>query len=389
MKKVCFALAIILSAFASLTPRHCAGQGIPIFGPEKAVEIHGLSFDAMEPFVSHDGSLLFFNSLNSGGNTNIYYATRQDDTTFVFGGLVEGCYDSTANHLDGVPSADSLGRFYWVSLRNYPAQLDNLHVGSVSGTTVTGIHRVHGNINAGVAGWIIMDACVNTAGYFLAYAGARFDFVNGTCGNLPCESQLGLAIKSNDSTFNKLPAMDYILQNVNNASYLIYAPQLSDDNLRLYFTRLKKNTVNTEICVAVRPVPGAAFDPPVVLVSEPGAVPEAPTFSPGEHAMYYHKKVNGTHQIFMRVKTATTALAGHRPSPFGISPNPVSSVLNCHLPAGKNYTIRVFSMTGRLCMVTEDRQINVASLPEGIYWISAATAEGTISQKFIKADAGN
>ena len=46
--------------------------------PEVPVTVAGLTFDAMEPFLSPDGITLFFNSLNAGGNTNLYQA--ENDT---------------------------------------------------------------------------------------------------------------------------------------------------------------------------------------------------------------------------------------------------------------------------------------------------------------------
>jgi hypothetical protein len=58
----------------------------------------------MEPFISLDGNTLFFNSLNSGGNTNLYYATKVNDSTFNYVGLVGGTYDPSPNHLDAVAS---------------------------------------------------------------------------------------------------------------------------------------------------------------------------------------------------------------------------------------------------------------------------------------------
>nr|HQU77731.1 hypothetical protein [Chitinophagales bacterium] len=51
-------------------------QSYPTYGPEIPVTVAGLTFDAMEPFLSPDGNTLFFNSLNAGGNTNLYQAER-------------------------------------------------------------------------------------------------------------------------------------------------------------------------------------------------------------------------------------------------------------------------------------------------------------------------
>lgn len=362
------------------------GQGVPMFGPEHPVAVTGYTADLMEPFISGDGSVLFFNSLNSGGNTNLHYATRQNDTTFIWGGLVTGCHDSTANHLDAVASADTSGNFFWVSLRGYPGNINNLHTGSISGTTVTSIRRVYGNMNINTPGWLIMDACVNKAGYFLAFANARFDFVNNTCGGLPCESKLGIAIRANDSTFDRLPSNDFILQKVNNAQYLVYAPQLSDDNLRLYFTRLKKGTTDTEICVAVRTIPGDAFGTPVVLVTMPGKAAEAPTFSPDEQLMYYHRLENGKYTIFLRQKTGTTSIdePGDRPGPT-VYPNPASKML--YVNGGSiDQRLIIFSVTGAKMLEAQGRGIDISSLPAGVYVMSVISGRFTTHFRFIRAD---
>ena len=55
----------------------------PVFSSEIEVIINGLSFDAMEPFISPNGNHLFFNNLNDGINTKLYYATKVNDSTFI------------------------------------------------------------------------------------------------------------------------------------------------------------------------------------------------------------------------------------------------------------------------------------------------------------------
>lgn len=70
LKRVIFSLFLIV-----LTPL-AFGQTYPSYGPEKQVIINGLTFDAMEPFISPDGNSLFFNNLNDGINTKLFYATK-------------------------------------------------------------------------------------------------------------------------------------------------------------------------------------------------------------------------------------------------------------------------------------------------------------------------
>ncbi len=75
----------LLTLLKNLIFRQCYVQIYPTFGPEKSVAITGLIFDAMKPFISSDGSTLYFNSLNSGANTSLYYATKVNGTSFIYG----------------------------------------------------------------------------------------------------------------------------------------------------------------------------------------------------------------------------------------------------------------------------------------------------------------
>jgi len=72
----------------------------PSFGSEMDVNIIGLTFDAMEPFISPDGYYLFFNNINDGVNTKLYYATKINNSTFTFVGELTGTNQITTPHLD-------------------------------------------------------------------------------------------------------------------------------------------------------------------------------------------------------------------------------------------------------------------------------------------------
>jgi hypothetical protein len=157
MKKV-----IILIALSFITKQTFC-QTTPVFGSEIKVTINGLTFDAMEPFISLDGNTLFFNSINSGGNTNLYYAAKINDSTFNYIGLVGGCHDLSPSHLDAVASIDSINNFFWTSLRSIP----NLYRGKYLAGNVNNISKVYGTCNILTPGWIIMDAAINYQGNLL------------------------------------------------------------------------------------------------------------------------------------------------------------------------------------------------------------------------------
>jgi len=274
------------------------------FGEEMEVTINGLSFDAMEPFISPDGNYLFFNNLNDGINTKIFYAERVNDTVFNYIGELMGTNQTEPPHLDAVPDMDSNGNFYWTSTKNYPAELDNLFHGFFADGAVENIGRVQGDFYKNIPGWIVMDHGISVDGQFLYFNNARFNDTN--CQG-PCETEIGIAKKSNDSTFETLPASPSILENVNNPNYIYYAPHISSDDLELYFTRYLKGLLTpetvVEICVAPRSDATAPFSEPIVLFSGVlSEIIEAPTLTVDKNIMYYHRKTANTHKIVMRYR---------------------------------------------------------------------------------------
>jgi len=294
---------MIVSCSSDETPITQIPQTIyPNFGPETDVIINGLTFDAMEPFISADGNNLFFNNVNDGINTKLFYATKVTDATFTFVGEVNGANQVTSPQLDAVADMDNNGNFYWTSTRDYPAELNNLFHGSFSNGNVTNISRVQGNFNMNTPGWLVMDHGISLDGQFLYFNNARFDDQN--CLG-PCETTLGIAQKVNNTTFNTLPNSTIILQNINDSNYIYYAPCISSDNLELYYTRYLKDNItantNFEICVAIRENSISSFSIPKVLFSSPIAnLIEAPTLTTNKNIMYYHKKTTDSHKIVMR-----------------------------------------------------------------------------------------
>jgi hypothetical protein len=83
----------------------------PSFGSEIDVTINGLVFDAMEPFLSPNRNYQFFNNLNDGINTKLYYANKVSDSTFNFEGELLGTNQATSPHLDAVADMDTDGIF--------------------------------------------------------------------------------------------------------------------------------------------------------------------------------------------------------------------------------------------------------------------------------------
>jgi hypothetical protein len=270
----------------------------------KEVTINGYSDHAMEPFLSPDGQTLFYNSQNTGINTKLYYATRISDIEFEFKGEVNGTNEIQTNQLNAVPDLDETNQFYWTSVRDYPTKLDNLHFGTYTNGAVTGIGRVQGDFYVEQDGWLVMDHGISFDGQTLFYNNARFDDQN--CVG-PCETFLGMAKKESNGVFKKIADSDTILEQINDANYIYYAPCITKDELELYYTRYLAGTVTTsteiEICVSKRTTKTEAFGAPSVLFSSTAlTILEAPTLSADKSLLYYHQKINGNHKIFLRTR---------------------------------------------------------------------------------------
>lgn len=258
------------------------------------VEIANYSGDAMEPFISSDGQILFFNSLNDGQNTSLLYAEKIDPTHFTFKGEVQGV-NMVSPHLDAVASMDDAGNFYFISTRNYPTSYNTLYTGVFTNGVVSNVHQVEGNFYIEEAGWLIMDAEISRDGKDLYVVNARF-----TGGSMPTESKIRLCHLV-DSQFILDSNSSEILQTVNSVD-LNYAPCSSKNGLELFFTRANGLTLTTTICHVKR---GATVEPygSVDRLDLDGLV-EAPTLTVLGDALYFHKKVDTTYQLFYMIRNA-------------------------------------------------------------------------------------
>lgn len=226
---------ILILTMLTMLSQQTFSQTYPTFVTEIPVTINGLTFDAMEPSITADGNYIFFNSLNDGITTSIYYATKVNDSTFTYSGPLTGANQTITPRLDAVASSDSANNFFWVSIRDFPSQFDNYFHGTFNGTDVVNIGRVHGTFYIYIPGWIIMDAAINYQGNLLYYCNAYFTPTYSGCSGLPCEAKLGVAQKQNDSTFNKLINSDGIMQNINDTNYVVYAPFVTKNEMELYY----------------------------------------------------------------------------------------------------------------------------------------------------------
>lgn len=352
-------------------------QSYPSFGPEKPVTITGLTFDAMEPFISADGQYLFFNNINDGINTRLYYASRVNDSTFTLQGQLNGTNRPSPPHLDAVADMDSLNNFFWTSDSGYPGNMDNLFHGVYNSGSVTNIGRVHGDFYIYSPGWIIMDHGINPGGNQLYFNNAYFNNCSG-----PCKTYIGVAQKVNDSTFMTMANSAGIMANINDTSFIYYAPCLTKDDLEFYYTRFKKGPVTAstvvEICTAVRSAPTDTFSVPKVLFSETvGNIIEAPTLTSDKQIMYYHKKESGTHVIKMRRRLSTMGMpdAAMAKNVLSVFPNPATNSINIsvsHFHKGSLMLV-ITGYLGRtvksMPVIERNTTLSVSGLTSGMYFV--------------------
>lgn len=367
-------LSLLFLLFTCCGQMHVHSQTYPSYGPEKDVTIIGLTFDAMEPFISFDGNTLFFNNLNDGNTTKLFYATRINDSTFNYVGEVNGTNQTVIPYLDAVADMDSSGYFLWTSTRNYPVVMENLHRGTYSAGSVTNISRIYGDFNIYIPGWLIMDHGISTDGQFLYANNARF---NAACTG-PCNTYLQIAQRVNDSTFNVIPESEGILQNINDSvNYIYYAPFITHDNRELYYTRYPKGTITPsttfDICVAVRATPTDTFSAPQVLFSNIiSSIIEAPTLTPDKNIMYYHKKESGVHVIKMRYRNQVADISSmDENSGFTVYPNPASERIQLIYPGdGRICLYQLTDLNGRIILQSffqDACEIDLSQIEPGTY----------------------
>ncbi len=261
------------------------------FGAPVRVNLIGYSGNSMEPFLSRDGGILFFNNLNSlPENTNLHWSTKVNDTTFQYQGELNGV---NTVYLEGVPTMDAQGNFYFVSDRNYAQSLSSIYTSTFSNGNISNISLVKG-ISKDQVGWLNFDVEVDAPGNNLYFVDGRFDQNGG-----PYEANIALATKT-VSGFERASNSSEILKNVN-TSDLEYAACISSDGLELYFTRVTAplNSASIpELLGCIRKNTSDSFGIPSKIESITGFC-EAPTISSDGKKLYYHKKENGIFVIFM------------------------------------------------------------------------------------------
>ena len=249
------------------------------------VAISGYEGSAMEPFISPDSRILFFNNENDPKvDTNLHFAERTGKLSFRYLGELPGV---NSPMLDAVPSLDLSGRFYFTTVRDYGRTQNSIYTGMFDGKRVTNVRSVPGDISPKAPLTINMDVGISPDGQTLYISRA----VISPGSPMPRTSELMIARKKNDA-FSVDADGGRIMAKINTGA-LQYAPCISEDGLELYFTR----AAPPRIMVAARRSADDPFDEPRVLKELTGFV-EAPSISLDRQEMFFHKKVGQKFTIY-------------------------------------------------------------------------------------------
>jgi hypothetical protein len=291
-------------------------QNTIAFENPRPVNIQGYSGDAMEPFISRDGKILFFNNFNgemtpNGGenDTDIHFAERIDDTSFQYKGKVFGASTNEIpnnNELEAVPSSDKNGNIYFIRTLDYlnaqsPDYLSSIFMGVYALGSITNIKSLP-NLKmdrpmgeSPMAGELNFDAEIHYEGKQLYFAEGIFS------GNpLPDKADIGIA-NENNGIFEVDPDSRNLFAEVNTDA-LEYAPSISTDNLELYFTRgigSLQTGFDFGIYTATRKFESEPWSNVKRIDNITGEFLEAPSISFDGKLLYYHQKIGDVFMIYM------------------------------------------------------------------------------------------
>lgn len=284
----------VLSELKSKTdPESSDVPSYTAFKNPRKVTIRGYDAHAMEPFLSRDGKILFFNNLNKPiVITNLHWAERIDDLTFEYKGEVGG---TNTDKLEGVPAIDTQGNFYFVSVRSYGETFSTIYRGKWNDGTVSDVQLVSG-VSTKKPGIVNFDVEVTPDGNTLYTVDGEFE-----SGPPPKAANFVIARRNKSGEFERDKDSDRILARVNTAA-LEYAACISKDELELIFTRAGNKSgklTAPRLWIASRKNVKEPYGEPQLISVADGFV-EGGTYTPDEKAIYYHRK-DGDRFVIYRI----------------------------------------------------------------------------------------
>jgi Tol biopolymer transport system component len=181
-----------------------------------------------------------------------------------------------------------------VSNRSYDQTASTLYRGKFANGVLSGVELVPG-VSLAKPGIVNFDAEISADGNTLYFVESQFNLLRQP------ESARILIARRNGNSFVRDPTSAAIMQSINTEG-LNYAPATSVSECEIFFTRVGPQ--GPAIYMAQRADKTRPFQKPVRLAAITGFV-EAPTLSPDEQSLYFHKKENG-HLVLYRVTRART-----------------------------------------------------------------------------------
>ncbi len=266
------------------------------------VKIEGYSGHAMEPFISRSGDWLFFNNRNlDDDQTDIHIASRIDETHFKYLGVLLG---TRSEHLDGVPSLARDETFYFISPRIYDQTKNTIWQGEFKNGEVTNVRELEGDVPRRKGRWVNIDAEISADGSALYFVESRWRIFGGG----PKSADIQVAHRDANGAFLRAENSEEVFGEIN-TNVLEFAPATTADQRVLYFTRADLNAIRKGkedgfgIFVSIRDNTDLPFSTPTRIQAIRGYV-EAPTISPDECGIYFHKRIENRFRIQLARKKA-------------------------------------------------------------------------------------
>ena len=284
-RKIEQAHTLLDEIFADFSALECGPDESELAGEEfindRIVTIKGYDGDVMEAFISRDGKYLFFNDMETPEkNKDIFWAARIDDYTFNFMGEVKNI---NTKSVEGVPSMDRYGNFYFVSTFKYADTLVTIYGGRFDNGTVKDIRPLK-DLSLHKKGWLNMGSEISADSQTLYSTQTYFGD-----GSPPTRSYFFYSKKKGDR-FIPQDNSEQIFKEINKDD-VVYGITVSEDELEILYTRLISGKVFQSLR-AVRDSKNAPFKKPEVIKTITG-FSEAPALTNDGKLIYYHKKGQG------------------------------------------------------------------------------------------------
>lgn len=256
------------------------------FGPPQLVTVAGYTGNLMEPHLSFDEALLFFNNSNHpDSNTQLLVAHRTGPVTFQFAGEVVG---ANTTSLEGTPSIDEDGRLFFISTRSYFTTLASVYSATFANSTATEV--LLDGTSRFTLGELQFDFAISFDGTVGVVSDGLF-----TGDPYPAASDLAWLRRTGTAFVRNEP--DQALLQALNTDALEYAACLSADGLELYFTRYTEAD-GFGIFRSERVSTSASFRTPRRVSGIDGLV-EAPCLSADGKQLYFHREAGGLYQLWV------------------------------------------------------------------------------------------